>query len=88
MANNTPFNTFEYDLGSSDIGMDKLGVDEMFLSISYQPQCVICGQTPKYKLIPKHKHVDTAFIQDKGYVCEHCLGIGHVSPQDYKLKKL
>jgi hypothetical protein len=73
---NTAFLVDNYNLGSdSDIGMGRSEVS-MILTNSYLDstlRCFLCGGTAKYRLLPKKEIYNTAQIQDKGYVCEHCL---------------
>lgn len=35
--------------------------------------CVFCGNDSHIKIIPKHEYDNSAYIQDKGYVCDNCL---------------
>lgn len=85
-----PFNNSTSNLGSSTEGIDRAGVDDLFTSsyLRTHTSCLICGNGAKYKLIPKHKHLNTAEIQDKGYACVHCIQSKFISPTDYKLVDL
>lgn len=51
-------------------------------------RCVVCGNTPRYKLIPKRASLDTPLLQSQGYLCEHCMNQRAVSPSDYSLRDL
>jgi hypothetical protein len=80
-----------YDLGSLDIvGSSKEEVDNRLVSsdIVLTRRCIVCGNTPKYKLIPKVESVNTAEVQDRGYVCGHCVGLGNINPAHYGLRQL
>lgn len=85
-----PFSTRQTYLVDTiyDIGYD---ADTVWRMLSYTPSgptCIICSNTAKYRLVPKHTHLATAQIQDKGFICEHCLRQGYVSPNDYGLRSL
>lgn len=63
------------------------------LQRSYEPltvSCVVCGQPPDYRLVPKKAELDTALSHDKGFVCKHCIQLlkHSISPLDYALKEL
>lgn len=90
MSTHNPFDISTADLGDNNSGIDRLGVDSLFSNThsSSSPICLICSQPAQYKLIPKHKHLDTAQIQDKGYACKHCISQHYVSPTDYRLREL
>lgn len=91
MAKNNAFNNYTIDLGDSHTGIDKLGVDSIFDSYTGYSNslCIVCNtNTPSHKMIPQHKHLDTAEIQDKGYVCDYCLSVKAINPLDFKLQPL
>lgn len=84
------FNISKADLGNNTMGIDRLGIDELFSSASTGTahRCLVCTNMPDYKMIPKHKRVATAEIEDRGYVCKHCVSIQAINPTDFKLKEL
>ena len=87
---NNHFQLSEYDLGAdpNTEGISKEQVDDIFLGLNTTGSlCLICGNTADYKLVPKHKHLNTAEIQDRGFVCTHCLQ-AHINPNDYGVRKL
>jgi len=88
--NNSPFDISTHDLGDATSGIDRLGVDQAFSTASLHSAttCIICNNTAAYKLIPKHKHLNTAEIEDRGYACQHCITQRYVSPDDYGLREL
>lgn len=86
----SPFDIQRHDLGDNKSGIDRLGVDQLFSTADLydNAKCSICSNVPAYKLVPKHKHLQTAYMEDKGYVCNHCVQMQYISPNDYKLKEL
>lgn len=84
------FNISTNELGDSTIGIDRLGIDELFSSASTGTahRCLVCTNTPHYKMIPRNKRVATAEITDRGYVCKHCVSIQAINPKDFNLKEL
>lgn len=88
--NNNPFDMTKSDLGDPTSGVDLLGVDQKFSTagLSTGINCLICTNTAKFKIIPKHSHLDTAEITDRGYICGHCMTQGYISPDDYGLREL
>lgn len=79
------------DLVGDTLGDSKASIDHMFKS-SYiddsVSKCLYCGRPATHKLMPKHKAVNTAQIQDKGYICEGCLSVKVVSARDFGIRKL
>lgn len=90
MAKDDAFKSYTIDLGDHKVGIDSLGVDNLFTSSQYSSsaKCLICGNTPSVKLIPKHTRLATAEIESKGYACDHCLRQQYINPQDYSLRKI
>lgn len=84
------FNINTSQLADNTTGIDRLGVDQAFLSApSDNAICIVCKYNkPSFKLIPKHKRHNTAEIQDKGYACTHCVSIHAIDPKDFILKEL
>lgn len=69
-------------------GMSKEGVDSSLQHTIYSTsiKCIACGNSAIYKLIAKDKNLDTAQLNDKGYVCGHC--VTQYPTTSYKLKDL
>lgn len=91
MSSNTRFDISTNDLGDVTSGLDRLGVDQAFTMnhLHTASICLVCNYNkPKYKMIPKHKRLNTAEIQDRGYICEHCVSIQAINPTEYRLKEL
>lgn len=84
------FNTNTSDLGDNTIGIDRLGVDTAFTNVSSYsaPKCIVCSNPPKFRLVPKIDRVNTAEIQDKGYICEHCVSLKHFSTKEFGIREL
>jgi len=74
----------------SSYGADRDYIDKQFSSIQQgtAPTCIVCTNTAGYKLIPKHSHNNTAEIQDRGYVCEHCLKQQYFKPEEYGIRPI
>lgn len=74
----------------SSYGADRDYIDKQFNSIQQgtAPTCIVCTNTAGYKLIPKHSHNNTAEIQDRGYVCEHCLKQQYFKPEEYGIRQI
>lgn len=71
-----PFSTNINDLGGdTTFGLTQQQVDYDFRHSIYPTgiTCFLCGGTAKYKLIAKDDSVNTAQIQDRGFICAHCL---------------
>ncbi len=51
--------------------------------------CYICSQPAPYKLVPKDASgvYGSAWLEDNGYVCEHCLKT-HINSEQYRVKEL
>jgi hypothetical protein len=90
MANkHDPFSIHNYDLGAKQPASSKESIDNAFTNAQYSqaPTCIVCKyNTPAYKIIPKHSHLNTAELEDKGYVCKHCLP--HINKQDYGIREV
>lgn len=85
------FITSKPHLGTdSSYGADRDHIDKQFNSIQQgtAPTCIVCTNTASYKLIPKHSHNNTAEIQDRGYVCEHCLKQQYFKPEEYGIRAI
>ena len=84
------FNISSNDLGNSDIGIDRLGIDQLFSTANSgtSHRCIVCTNIPHYKMVPRHRKVATAEIADRGYVCQHCVRIQAINPNDFNLKEL
>jgi hypothetical protein len=85
-----PFSVHQAYLADTTYGIG-YDADTVWRMLTHTPSghtCIICSNTAKYRLIPKHAHLATAQIQDKGFICEHCLRQGYVSPSDYGLRSL
>ena len=52
------------------------------------PKCIICGNIPRYRLIPRKPQYNTAEIQDKGFVCGHCCTVGAIDNNMYGLREM
>lgn len=87
---NSPFTNQPANLTSDIVAVDRQGVDSLFSTAtpSTSSICIICSNPAEYRLVPKHKHLNTAEIQDKGYACTHCIQQQYISPTDYALKKI
>lgn len=86
-----PFDTSLNDLGAdSTCGIDRATVGNMLLEAQYGSgtPCLICGNTASYRLIPKTKLVNTAEIQTKGFICEHCLRMNYLDSSQYGIRPL
>jgi hypothetical protein len=86
-----------FDNSTANLGIeDKLyGYDiaetSSILKHSWNPSthmCLICSNTASHKLIAKHKHLNTAQIEDKGYVCEYCLQQKYIDPTQYGIRDI
>jgi phosphotransferase system IIA component len=71
------------------IGDTLAEVDNMFLDSQYNTanKCFICNNTASYKLVAKKPYLDTAQLQDKGYVCDYCLTKGYINKDDYGIRE-
>jgi hypothetical protein len=61
---------------------------DMMLQETQQHTCIICGQPPVYRIIPYPHTAYTAEIQDKGYICQHCVNMKYIDPVQYGLRPL
>jgi hypothetical protein len=80
-----------YYLGADKYsGMSKSDVDQIlkdtYTGTSFT--CIVCGRPARYRLIPKHDRVNTAQIQDKGYICEHCVNGGTDYSRDFGIRPI
>lgn len=86
-----PFTQSNYDLGIADtVGVDKAYVDTAFRE-SYNrisTPCIYCGNPAMFKIIPKYEKFNTAEIQDKGFICEHCTKQNYLSNEDYGIRPI
>lgn len=89
---NNGFSDNSYDLGlDSTFGFTKAQVSEDLKRSQFSRGyvCLICGNTAQYKLLPKSPKYNTVDIQDKGYVCGHCLNINsNIDKAKYGIKEL
>lgn len=83
-----PFNAPNAHLGDLQAGIDRESVDHLFRNSQVTTPCIICSGQSKYKIIPRHKHLNTAQIQDKGFICASCMQLGHLDPSQYGLREL
>jgi DNA-directed RNA polymerase subunit RPC12/RpoP len=85
------FTDNQYNLGADKYsGMSKSDVDQV-LKDTYTGTsfiCIICGRPANYRLIPKHDKVNTTQIQDKGYICEHCVNGGTDYSKDFGIRAI
>lgn len=81
----------DYNLGGEDTaGLDINQVDSMFKNtdLAYYPKCSICNERATNKIMPKSNKVRTAYLQDKGYICDACLNKGLLDSKLYGIRKL
>ena len=90
MTKNNAFNGLRYDLGtSSTTQVSKEDVDLSFANpYTVANPCLLCGNTSMFRIIPKNDRDNTAEIQDKGFVCEHCLSAGYLNKKMYGVRPL
>lgn len=88
---NHRFNNTQYDLGVADGTGDTKDQVDSILRRSAMPTthiCIICTNTAKYKLVPKHSHLNSIEIQDRGYVCAYCLEQKYINPDQFGIREL
>ena len=92
MASINPFDSESLgDLGAGIYcGQGIKDVDSMFKETAYStaPTCIVCGQPAAYRIVAKKRWLSTAQIEDKGFVCEHCLQAKLISTKDYGIRDL
>lgn len=81
-----------YDLGfDTEIGLTKTQVDEGLKRSQYDTghRCIVCNNTAQYKLLPKSSKYNSADIQERGYVCNHCLNVNsNINKNHYGIREL
>lgn len=85
-----PFSKKRYDLGISDtIGSSKSDIDSLFSNpeVVSRP-CLYCGNPAIFRIIPKKDSLNTAEIQDKGFMCEYCTKQGYLNSELYGIRPL
>lgn len=86
-------NAFDYqrcDLGTSST--NQVGKTDIDLSFR-QPYkegspCIFCTNTAHFRIIPKEDKFNTAEVQDKGYICNHCATKGFLDKEHYGLRPI
>lgn len=77
----------DIDIGGN-AGLTKDAVDEDIKHIVYDNsnKCICCGNKATFKMIPLREELNTAQVEDHGYVCDSCYR--HYLPTDFKFKDL
>lgn len=74
---------------SSKEGVDQMLKDTyMYGGCSTSTPCFICNKPATYRVIPKPGVPNSAFIEDKGFICENCLSAGLLDKENYGIRKL
>lgn len=73
---------------SKNIGTTKTLVDYEFLTNSAASTyiCIVCGQDAIFKLMPKSGVYDSAELENRGFICQHCIQSGAIDPKIYDLR--
>jgi hypothetical protein len=66
----------------------KQEVDSMIRAVQYNIPCIICGNPPVYRIIPKEDKPISIEIQDRGYICQLCVDCKYLDPAQYGLRPL
>ena len=51
-------------------------------------KCIYCGNTAIFEIIPKHENLNTAELQNEGFICEHCAKQNYLDSDKYGLRAL
>lgn len=66
----------------------KQEVDRMLLDNQFNIPCIVCGNPPVYRIMPKADKLLSIEIQDRGYICQHCVDSKYLDPAQYGLRPL
>lgn len=90
MSNNSnPFTQSRCDLGTdSTVGVSRQDIDTTFSNATNSEDypCIYCTNKAAFRIIPKQENFNTAEIQDRGFICEHCAKQGYLSKENYGLR--